>query len=98
MNDCLKNNEYAEILKALANPSRLCMLQTMASRGPVTVTDMQQCLCAPQSTVSQHVSKLKALGIITGERQGREIFYSIDNGLAEKIIHLLNDAQEETHG
>lgn len=98
MNDCLKNNECAEILKALANPSRLCMLQTMVSKGPVTVTDMQQCLCAPQSTVSQHVSKLKALGIITGERHGRKIFYDIDNRLAKQIIHLLLDKQEETYG
>jgi ArsR family transcriptional regulator len=98
VNDRIKNNEYAEILKALANPARLCMLQTMLSRGPVTVTDMQQCLCAPQSTVSQHVSKLKALGIITGERHGREVLYDIKNELAEKIIHLLYDVQEETHG
>jgi ArsR family transcriptional regulator len=51
-----------------------------------TVSEMQSCLNEPQSTVSQHVAKLRTLGILRGERNGTEINYKI---VDEKVIEIL---------
>ena len=40
----------------------------------------------PQSTISQHLQKLKSVGIIKGERNGLEIVYEVVDERAEKII------------
>ena len=69
----------ANILKAIAHPQRLCVINTLCEKERINVTDMQDCLGEVQSTVSQHVSKLKAANIIVGRREGTNIFYSIEN-------------------
>lgn len=78
--------EIAEILKALAHPVRLCIAKGLLEKGECNVSHMQTCLEMPQSTVSQHIQKLKSAGIIEGERNGLEINYSIKNEKIRKII------------
>ncbi len=79
----------AEILKALAHPVRLCIVKRLCHDGPTNVTDMHNCLEQPQSTISQHIAKLRSVGIIKGERQGVEIIYSISNNEVKRIIDIL---------
>lgn len=57
--DAKKLNEKAELLKVLAHPVRLCIVKGLLENGGCNVTYMQNCLNAPQSTVSQHLQKLK---------------------------------------
>lgn len=84
-----KFNNSANILKALAHPVRLCMVKGLYQKGPTNVTNIQECLEMPQSTTSQHLSKLKSVGIISGERRGLEIVYSLSNKKVENIIKEL---------
>ena len=79
--------EIADLLKALAHPVRICIIRGLMKKGSCNVSYMQDCLSLPQSTVSQHLQKLKALGIIEGERNGLEINYKICN---ETIINVIN--------
>ncbi len=84
--------EKAEILKVISNPARLCIVRTLCLKDNCNVTDMQACLNKPQSTVSQHISKLKAAKIIVGKRKGKEVYYSLNNGEVRNIINsLFND-------
>jgi ArsR family transcriptional regulator len=53
------------------------------------VTTIQECLDLPQSTVSQHLFKLKAARIIKGERKGQKISYQIINEDIRKIVKIL---------
>jgi ArsR family transcriptional regulator len=85
--DAKKLNEKAELLKVLAHPVRLCIVKGLLENGGCNVTYMQNCLNAPQSTVSQHLQKLKAAGIIKGKRDGLMVNYKICN---EKIKELLS--------
>lgn len=78
--------ERAEILKVLAHPVRLCIAKGLIDKGSCNVSHMQSCLELPQSTVSQHIQKLKAAGIIVGERKGLEITYSVVN---EEYIEII---------
>jgi len=55
-----KYEKKAEVLKALAHPIRLCIAKGLVE-GKCNVGNMQDCLGAGQSNVSQHLAKLKAL-------------------------------------
>lgn len=89
--DRKKNEEYAELLKALAHPDRLCIVRNLMKRGGTTVSYMQNCMNQPQSTLSQHIAKLKAFKVIAGTRQGKEIYYEVTSDLARKIINALDE-------
>lgn len=81
-----KYTELAEILKTLAHPVRLCIAKGLIEKGECNVTHMQTCLDVPQSTVSQHLQKLKSANIITGVRNGLEINYKICD---QRVVHLV---------
>jgi len=50
---------------------------------------MQNCLNMPQSTISQHIGKLKTFGIIDWQRNGLEIIYSVSDENIKKLIEVL---------
>ncbi len=87
--DFTRYNETAELLKTIAHPVRLCIIKGLLEKGECNVTYMQSCLGTPQSTVSQHIQKLKAAGIIEGRRSGLEIFYRIKSDKVAALMRLL---------
>jgi ArsR family transcriptional regulator len=82
-------NDTAELLKVLAHPVRLCIVKGLLDKGQCNVTYMQGCLGMPQSTISQHIQKLRTAGIIEGERNGLEINYKVCNEQVKKLIEIL---------
>ena len=88
MSDDSKLIQKSELLKALAHPTRLCIVKGLMEKES-NVTNIQECLDLPQSTVSQHLFRLKAAGIIKGERNGLEISYQVINDDIRKIIKIL---------
>ena len=87
--DVKKYNDISELLKVLAHPVRLCIVKGLLGKGQCNVTYMQNCLDMPQSTISQHLQKLRTAGIIEGERNGLEINYRVCDERVEKIINIL---------
>lgn len=83
--------EQAELLKVLGHPARLCIINGLINQEGCNVSFMQNCLNIPQSTVSQHIAKLKAAHIIAGERNGLEIHYKVINEDAIKIVKALTE-------
>ena len=78
--------EMADIFKLLSHPSRLCIMVNLMAVGESNVSNMQNCLCEPQSTVSQHISKLKAAGLSKGTRLGTEIVYRVSNETVKSML------------
>lgn len=81
-------NQTAETLKALAHPVRLCIIKGLIKKGSCNVSFMQDCLDLPQSTVSQHLQKLRSLGIVETERHGLEINYSVKDEKIKQLVQL----------
>ncbi|MED1287808.1 ArsR/SmtB family transcription factor [Bacillus mycoides] len=81
--------EITEVLKVLAHPVRLSLVEIMLTKGPTNVTTMYGELQMPQSTISQHLSKLKAAKIITGTRKGLEIYYEVTDNRTKAILSSL---------
>jgi ArsR family transcriptional regulator len=88
-NNFAQYNNAAEMLKVLAHPVRLCIINGLLAKGECNVSYMQECLDTPQSTVSQHLQKLKSAGIIEGRRNGLEIYYKISNKKVGDIIRVI---------
>lgn len=83
----------AEKLKAISHPHRLCIIKGLMESS-CNVTKIQECMKLPQSTISQHLSRLKAAGIITGSRNGLEVCYSVADEEIKNIVGiLLKDVQ-----
>ncbi len=89
--DLKKYEQVAEKIKALAHPHRLCIVKGLID-NKCNVSTIRECVNLPQSTVSQHLAKLKAAGIIDGKRYGTEISYDV---VDEKIIELIKLFFEE---
>ena len=87
--DYMKYSDIAEVLKVLAHPIRLCIVKNLLENSGCNVGHMQTCLELPQSTVSQHLQKLRAAGIIEGKRNGLEIKYKIKDQKIEKLINAI---------
>ncbi len=81
--------EKAAILKVLSNPVRLCIVRELLERGECNVSMMQHCLELSQSTVSQHLAKLRDVGIIKGKRRSNEVYYQVINTEAGAVIKAL---------
>lgn len=80
--------QKSELLKAISHPIRLCIVKGLMEKES-NVTNIQECLDLPQSTISQHLFKLKVAGIIKGKRKSLEISYRVINEDVRKIINML---------
>jgi predicted transcriptional regulator len=89
MNDFEALNRKAELLKCIAHPVRLCIIRGLLTEGECNVNKMQSCLEIPQSTLSQHLAKLRTAGVIKGRRHGTEIFYQVVDTALAKVVSVL---------
>lgn len=85
----------ADLLKALGHPARLCIVRGLWQNGSCNVSHMQACLDAPQPTISQHLAKLRAAGIIEGVRDGLEVRYRLTDARVERLLACLFPSQSE---
>jgi ArsR family transcriptional regulator, virulence genes transcriptional regulator len=69
---------HARILKALANPRRL-MIMDQLHGGPKTVSELVALLGLPQANVSQHLAAIREQGIVVAHRQGNTVSYSLSD-------------------
>ena len=66
----------AHVLKALAHPTRLFLVEELAKR-PHCVNELTEMVEVDVSTVSKHLSILKNAGLLYDERRGKQVFYSL---------------------
>ncbi|MBG0964675.1 helix-turn-helix transcriptional regulator [Bacillus sp. SRB1LM] len=73
--------EDVDVLKVMAHPVRLKIVNELMHHKLCNVTQLTEILSLPQSTVSQHLSKLRGT-VLRAERRGLEMHYYIDNAKA----------------
>lgn len=78
------------ICKAFAHPSRLRMLDLLAKREH-SVSELQQALKITVPNVSQHLSILKAVGVVKTRRDGKQIFCSLAIPEVKTACSLIRD-------
>lgn len=68
--------QHAELLKALAHPRRLEILNLLRNQE-LCVTQIHQMLDLPQANVSQHLSLLREIRVLSTHKKGKQIYYHV---------------------
>ena len=66
----------ARIIKALAHPTRLYIVD-MLTEGEKCVCDLTEKVGADMSTVSKHLSVLKGAGLVSDDKRGTQVYYTL---------------------
>jgi ArsR family transcriptional regulator len=82
-----KCEQLSEVFKVLGNPVRLSVLKHV-SGVECCVSEIEGKLNLPQSTVSQHLSVLKRMGIVKPVRQHKEVTYVLVNDFVKELLGL----------
>ena len=77
----------AEMLKQLAHPMRLRMVDLLHTTGELPVCEITNYLGIAQATTSQHLNQMRRVGLLKAERRGKAVWYSITDN---RPISLLN--------
>ena len=80
-----KEQELAEIAKALSHPARIAILKVLAQKAECICGEIVEVLPLAQSTVSQHLKELKNAGLIKGTIEGTAICYCLDASTFQKF-------------
>lgn len=90
MAEAMVTQMMADMFKALSHPMRVKIIQA--------VGDEEQCACElvrqlgiEQSNLSQHLSILKARGILTSRKEGQKVFYRV---LFPEILEVIDSAEK----
>ena len=90
--------EKTALLKALSHPLRLQIVRGLLVGGCHNVRCMESGTGQSQSTISQHLMRLKAAGIVKAARSGNEVYYEVsDPQTAAVIAALFGECEEEYH-
>lgn len=73
-----EQNQLATLLKALAHPARIAILQRILASNTCICGDLVEELGLAQATISQHLKELKLAGIIQGTIEGVSVCYCIN--------------------
>lgn len=85
-----QQNRLAILLKALAHPARIAILQHIIKQNACICNDLVEELGLAQATISQHLRELKNIGIIKGNIEGTSICYCINEIVWQDIKSELN--------
>ncbi|MGI6344232.1 MAG: ArsR/SmtB family transcription factor [Bacillota bacterium] len=81
-------DRLAAIFKALGDPTRVRIIQVLSS-AELCVCDLAEVLGMSQSAISHQLRVLRNLHIVKNRREGKEVFYSLDD---EHVLQLLRQA------
>ncbi|MGC4103748.1 ArsR/SmtB family transcription factor [Ferruginibacter sp.] len=73
-----KQNRMASMLKALAHPARIAIIQHLVKADACICGELVDELGLAQATISQHLKELKNAGLIQGTIEGTSVCYCID--------------------
>ncbi|HHJ10309.1 MAG TPA: transcriptional regulator [Bacteroidetes bacterium] len=80
----------ANILKAIAHPMRISILNYLEEKGSLTVTEIHKLLGIEQSTTSHHLSILKDKGILGSKRDGKNTYYFLKYENINQILDCIS--------
>ncbi len=81
----------SNIVKALAHPLRLKILEYIDNKGSINVNKIYTALKIEQSITSQHLRVLRMAGIVHSDKEGKYVHYTIDYPTIEKTVKALKN-------
>lgn len=89
--------QQAELLKALGHPVRLQIVHGLLETGCRSVRCMELQTGVSQSSISQHLQKLRAVGAVLAERSGNQVYYRVSSPLVAALVEALTKEEAVAH-
>jgi DNA-binding transcriptional ArsR family regulator len=88
-----KLENASEMLKAIAHPVRIAIVELLGSDQKKNVTEIYEALKIEQAVASHHLSILKNKGVLISERSGKNCYYYLRHQRLSQIIECINKCQ-----
>lgn len=89
--DIAKLDKVAEILKAVAHPIRIKVIELLGYSQELTVSEIYETLGTEQSLTSHHLTKMKDKGVLNCRRDGKNIYYSLADSKITNVITCIEN-------
>ena len=80
----------AAVARALSDPKRLCVLETLAS-GERSVSELSREVRCQVPNMSQHLGVLRSAGLVSARRDGTTVYYSLSDSRVIEAYRLIQD-------
>lgn len=80
----------ANMLKAIAHPMRIAILNYLEDGKKLTVTEIHELLKIEQSTTSHHLGILKDKGVLSSKRDGKNTYYFLKHANLSNIVNCVS--------
>ena len=84
----LERQRYAAVGRALTDPKRLCVLESLAV-GELSVSDLSLRVGCQVPNMSQHLAVLRSAGLVTTRREGSTVYYRLADSRVLDAYRLL---------
>jgi DNA-binding transcriptional ArsR family regulator len=91
--DQKKLERAAYVLKCVAHPVRISIIDLLEQRERLTVTELQEVLAIEQSLLSHHLTNMRDKGVVRTQRGGKHVYYSLTDQTISDIIDCINGSK-----
>jgi DNA-binding transcriptional ArsR family regulator len=89
-----KLENASEMLKAIAHPMRIAIVEMLANDNTLTVTEIYETLNIEQAVASHHLSIMKNKGVLISERNGKNSYYKLKHPRLSQIVSCIDKCQQ----
>jgi len=90
----LKLEQMASKLKAIAHPTRIAIIEMLSGEKNLSVTEIYINLDIEQAAASHHLNIMKNKGILDSRREGKKIFYFLQNEALADVMRCVNKCKD----
>ena len=88
-----KLERAAYVLKAVAHPVRIAIIDLLNQKKEIAVGEICETLKIEQSLISHHLTKMRDKGILEIRREGRNVYYSLTDDTITNIIVCIDSCK-----
>lgn len=84
----------ATMLKAIAHPTRIAIIELLAEQEPLSVTQIYEQLDIEQAVASHHLGILKNKEVLISVREGKNMLYELKYKQIQNVIECMQQCQD----
>jgi DNA-binding transcriptional ArsR family regulator len=88
-----KLEKAAYILKTVAHPTRLAIIDLLDKNQKLSVNDICEALGFEQSLISHHLINMKLRGILKSDKEGLNVFYTLKEKDVTKLLACIENCE-----
>mgnify|MGYP002713059834 FL=1 len=89
-----KLENASEMLKAIAHPMRIAIVDMLSDDKSLTVTEIYETLKIEQAVASHHLGIMKSKGVLISERNGKNSYYKLKHPRLSQIVSCIDKCQQ----